>query len=420
LTEGRRDFEAAADGRGRRHAGEALVDHGSEGVEIAARVDLATLLLLGRHVAGRAERSTHVGKAGLGPFHLGDSEIEQLDLGGAVGLAREKDVARLHVAVDDAGRVNRSERIGDLGDDRRNLGGAGRQAAAEPRPQRLAFELLHHQVGRAVREVIMIEDLDHVRMPGEPERLRLATQPVGCDGVVRDGRAKELDRDRRVVREPRRLVDHAARSSTELLAEPVFTGHDRAFEEAHRGTFPLLFQGDAALESPDAAHLRARLCLPLATRLPRGTQGSANGDRPRNDGGADPVACGQEDRARRGAGAGLQAPERGWTFSVLEQVQGGLHYHQAAGQERYADGWGDRCMQLGALALQIAHQIHQAVRVGLGSVLGHNGLSLVREALPLDRKFGQSLELPNARFGRVDPRHRIALYGPSLNTTSSV
>ena len=99
--------------------------------------------------------------------------------------------------------------------------GARRDPRLQPRGQRFAVEVLHDQVRGAVGQVVVLEHLDHVRVPGEAERLGFAPQAVGGHGVVGDRGAQQLDGHRHVVGEARGLVDDAARARAELRAEPV-------------------------------------------------------------------------------------------------------------------------------------------------------------------------------------------------------
>jgi hypothetical protein len=100
-----------------RAAGDELVEGGAEGVEIAPRVGRAPERLLRRHVGGGADHHALVGEArALGR----DGEAEVTELGGAI--ARDPDVAGLHVAVHHAVRVGVLEGATQLGADTEHLG----------------------------------------------------------------------------------------------------------------------------------------------------------------------------------------------------------------------------------------------------------------------------------------------------------
>src|SRR6185437_300097 len=92
----------------RRLAGEELVEHDPERVEIRARVDLAAARLLGREVLRRADDRARLGQ--LARARARDPEVRDLDS----TLAVDEDVVRLDVAVDDAVPVREAQRREDL------------------------------------------------------------------------------------------------------------------------------------------------------------------------------------------------------------------------------------------------------------------------------------------------------------------
>ena len=111
-------------------AGHHLVEHRSEGEDIAARVDRAARGLLRRHVRGRAgdrsraaeprlrvERRDVLAAALVGLRQLGQAEVQ--DLGDT--LRRDHHVRGLEVAVDDAGGVGGGERVGQGNGDPQRL-----------------------------------------------------------------------------------------------------------------------------------------------------------------------------------------------------------------------------------------------------------------------------------------------------------
>ena len=108
-------------------AGEDLVEHQAERVDVAARRDLAAGELLGRHVGGRARAKRFARRAG-------EAEVGDADLAGAV----EHHVGRLEVAMDDAAFVRGGEAGADLARDleRALLAGSGRCAGAATRGPR--------------------------------------------------------------------------------------------------------------------------------------------------------------------------------------------------------------------------------------------------------------------------------------------
>jgi hypothetical protein len=85
-------------------AGECLVEHAAERVDVGASIDLAALNLLRRDAVDRSDPLTGAGQLGRGRASLSEPEVGQVALAGA-RRAFEQDVCRLDVAVDHAGGV---------------------------------------------------------------------------------------------------------------------------------------------------------------------------------------------------------------------------------------------------------------------------------------------------------------------------
>ena len=123
-------------------AGQALVEHHAERVDVARGGGRLALGLLRGEVLRGADHLT-----GLRQRHrvAGPGDAEVGDLHGAVG--GDEQVGGLHVAVHDAQLVGGGHAVGRLGE---QVGGGLRGhplAAPEQRRQRLAPDQLHHQVG---------------------------------------------------------------------------------------------------------------------------------------------------------------------------------------------------------------------------------------------------------------------------------
>ena len=120
---------------------------------------------------------------------LREAEVEDLD----AAVPRHEDVLGLQVAVDDPFLVRRGEAVGDL--DRLFDRLAHRQrAAGKPGPQRLAFEQLLDDVGRAVVLADVVNGGD-VGMVEDAGRARLLLEALQALRIAREGAGQDLDRD---------------------------------------------------------------------------------------------------------------------------------------------------------------------------------------------------------------------------------
>jgi hypothetical protein len=214
ILEGRleHDRERVVAGEGRL-PGQALPEDAPEREEVDAGVDVARAVgLLGRHVAGGAERRARGGELSAQVGDAGDPEIED---GHPRDLAPgQEEVGGLEIAMNDAESVDRGERprhpraeLEDVGD--------GELAAVDPVGERLALEPLGDQIGLPRRDAV--RDVPHDA--GERERgqdLRLPLEARLADDV-----AEELDRDQRPVRVAGAVhVAHAPGAGQALDGEP--------------------------------------------------------------------------------------------------------------------------------------------------------------------------------------------------------
>ncbi len=99
----------------RRAAGDELVQHDAERVDVAALVHGQALGLLGGEVRRRAHHGTGLGEVVLASNGHGDTEVGDLH----VVVGGDEDVAGLHVAVDDAVAVGEPQGGGDVRSDGR-------------------------------------------------------------------------------------------------------------------------------------------------------------------------------------------------------------------------------------------------------------------------------------------------------------
>ncbi len=196
-------------------AGEALEQHASEREDVGARVDVAIPeRLLRRDVTRRPEQ--HARARDVRPHGAArDAEIDQLH---ALRIALlEEQVARLQIAVDDAARVHRAERLGGALAEHERLRERERRAL-EALLEALSVEPLHHEEALAAVELAVRDVADDAVVREARDELRLAEE---ARGVARIAPVQDLQRDGAapllVVRSPHGA--HPAGSGQALDAE---------------------------------------------------------------------------------------------------------------------------------------------------------------------------------------------------------
>ena len=220
----------------RRHAGERVVEHAAQRVDVGARVEALAADLLGRDVAERPDPAAVAGGAGVRGHALGEPEVGQV----GVVVGAEQDVGGLDVAVDDAARVRRVERAGHLGDDVRR---AGRVAGGARRARACAgrrLDVAHRDVERPVVALARVVDRDDVGVVDRRRGARLADEAIAEVGVLGELRGDELQRDRAIEVELERSIDHphaaAARDPQDAVAGELVSlvqaGHRAFVQEA--------------------------------------------------------------------------------------------------------------------------------------------------------------------------------------------
>ena len=149
-----------------RLAGEELEEDRAERVDVTLRVGGAAADDLGRHRLRRAEDREEAGVAvrcSRADAKAIGAEVDEDDprLTHVAGPARDEDVLRLHVAVDEVRLVQRGERLEDPLQDRAELVVRDGARAGEARRERLAVDVL-------VRHVVDARlDLAGLDVPGQ-------------------------------------------------------------------------------------------------------------------------------------------------------------------------------------------------------------------------------------------------------------
>ena len=230
-----------------------LVEHGSQGEEVGARVERQAQELLGGHVGQRAHGDAHLRQgvlrrrrgvarvAGLGSRHeLREAEIEDLDL-----TARgQEEVPRLDVPVDDPLDVSRVERVRDLGPELRHPL-RGQRGLPEELLEGRPLEQLEHEEGLVLVGPDVVEDAD-VGVVQAGDGRRLALEPLhGARGAGARG-MEELEGDLAPEARVARPVDDAHAAAPQAARHLVVRdnsafpiGHDVLTRPGNLGQFAL-------------------------------------------------------------------------------------------------------------------------------------------------------------------------------------
>lgn len=262
-----------ADGRiaAERHfAAEELVEKDAEGVDVAAGIDALTLELLGRHVVGRADDDAGRGdRVHVDAFSARDAEIEQRDA--AVGAHHH--VVRLHVAMDDADRMRRRQRLRDPRADARRVLRRQHTAPAQHRAQIFAFDQLRGEV-HPLADHAPVEDAHDTGMLDARENADLAAEAHRGIVFLR-AFVQHLQRAQRAVVAIAYAIHGAHSAASERVEDLVTAGEKISVVQRHRAMrrAPLrrvlsLHRGGSMRER-NRAGLRAadRAALPLVDEL---------------------------------------------------------------------------------------------------------------------------------------------------------
>ena len=177
-----RSWRLLADSLERGHAG-AGPERGlarAQGVEDAAQaeqvgpvIDRLAAGLLGRHVLGRPGHHARLGHRGV-VHRAGQPEVGDLD---PLDAVLQQDVRGLDVAMDQPLGVGRGQGAGGLAADAEDLGQLGGLAPVDQILDRLAGDVLHHQVGDALGRGVHGVDRDDVLVDHGRRGLCLPREP---------------------------------------------------------------------------------------------------------------------------------------------------------------------------------------------------------------------------------------------------
>ena len=126
----------------RRCAGDHLVEHDAQCIDVCSGIKLEVQHGLGGHVLGGTDQSAGARQGGIDSGianKLCNAEIEELDLRSALSRA-EEDIGGLDISVHDPAGVRGVEGAAEMGSDVENLHQGDRGARLEPGGERLPLQ----------------------------------------------------------------------------------------------------------------------------------------------------------------------------------------------------------------------------------------------------------------------------------------
>jgi len=178
-----------------RAAGDQVVEHGGQRVDVGAAVEHVAVELFGRHI-GQAADAEDLGL--VGALVEDAAEVGHLDLRDLVAIHLHQQVGGLHVAVDQALAVAVAQRHRALEAHFHDLRQRQQAVGAAVAAQRAAADVFHHQIGR-IGVGHGVEDLHHVGVVQPPDQRRLGGKEtllvMQFARIGQQAAAHALDRD---------------------------------------------------------------------------------------------------------------------------------------------------------------------------------------------------------------------------------
>ena len=170
----------------------------------------------------------------LAAHHPRDTEIQQLDQVRPGPRLGDHDVVGLQVAVQDAQRVRRGQRVRRLAHNVRRADVVDDLFAIEDRGERFAFDKLHRQVDQALGSLAEIIDARDVRVRDLAGVLRLAVEAADGGGILGEPGAHHLDGHFPLHPDVLRQVHLAHATFAELPIHQVPVGEERPRQRVAR------------------------------------------------------------------------------------------------------------------------------------------------------------------------------------------
>jgi RNA polymerase sigma-70 factor (ECF subfamily) len=224
-----------------------LEQRDAERPHVGPRIDRrARAKLLRRHVTRRAQDRAAAGHRAIGPAHLRNPEVEDLEERRAIRALRQKEIRRLDVAVDDAARVRDGERLARAENQIGRECNVERASSSEHAREILSFEVfIDDERVSGFGESTGVEDRDHVLAVERCGSLGLAQQ--SAHGLLVDTAiaSNELQRDGFVEVDVMRGEDRAHSACADEALDSIAPRYDTTRTEL-------------ALERPHLSRLAVR------------------------------------------------------------------------------------------------------------------------------------------------------------------